>query len=84
MERHAIEGPQSPRYPSQRDDLDERNSEKVIVAYWYEVGDYTMYERQDLLRTQWAHVRQEQMAGHVQSAVGDAGRRLRRSRRPKS
>ena len=34
----------------------ERNktSEKVIVAYWYEVGDYTMYERQDLLNTQWA------------------------------
>ena len=32
----------------------ERNSEKVIVAYWYEVGDYTMYERQDLLKTQWA------------------------------
>ena len=31
-----------------------RNNEKVIVAYWYEVGDYTMYERQDLLGTQWA------------------------------
>jgi EpsI family protein len=31
-----------------------RKSEKVIVAYWYEVGDYTMYERQDLLKTQWA------------------------------
>jgi hypothetical protein len=31
-----------------------RNSEKVVVAYWYEVGDYTMYERQDLLKTQWA------------------------------
>jgi hypothetical protein len=27
--------------------------EKVIVAYWYEVGDYTMFERQDLLGTQW-------------------------------
>jgi len=26
----------------------------VIVAYWYEVGDHTMYERQDLLPTQWA------------------------------
>ena len=26
----------------------------MIVAYWYEVGDYTMYERQDLLKTQWA------------------------------
>ena len=26
----------------------------MIVAYWYEVGDYTMYERQDLLGTQWA------------------------------
>ncbi len=31
-----------------------RNSEKVIVAYWYEIGDYTLYERQDLLPTQWA------------------------------
>ncbi|MGO9114475.1 MAG: exosortase-associated EpsI family protein [Thermoguttaceae bacterium] len=31
-----------------------RKSEKVIVAYWYEVGDYTMYERQDLLKTQIA------------------------------
>jgi len=31
-----------------------RNNEKVIVAYWYEVGDNTMYERQDLLNTQWA------------------------------
>lgn len=31
-----------------------RKNEKVIVAYWYEVGDYTMYERQDLLNTQWA------------------------------
>ncbi len=32
----------------------QRKSEKVIVAYWYEVGDYTMYERHDLLKTQWA------------------------------
>ncbi len=32
----------------------QRKAEKVIVAYWYEVGDYTMYERQDLLATQWA------------------------------
>lgn len=32
----------------------EKAGEKVIVAYWYEVGDYTMYERQDLLSTQWA------------------------------
>jgi len=31
-----------------------RNSEKVMVAYWYEVGDHTMYERQDLWGTQWA------------------------------
>ena len=31
-----------------------RNGEKVIVAYWYEVGDHTMFERQDLLKTQWA------------------------------
>ena len=29
-------------------------SEKVMVVYWYEVGDYTMYERHDLLKTQWA------------------------------
>ena len=29
-------------------------NERVVVAYWYEVGDYTMYERQDLLKTQWA------------------------------
>ena len=26
----------------------------MIVAYWYEVGDHTMFERQDLLKTQWA------------------------------
>ena len=32
----------------------EKLKEKVIVAYWYEVGDYTMYERHDLLGTQWA------------------------------
>ncbi len=32
----------------------EKTNEKVIVAYWYEVGDYTMYERGDLLKTQWA------------------------------
>ena len=31
----------------------ERKGEKVLVAYWYEVGDYTMFERQDLLPTQW-------------------------------
>jgi hypothetical protein len=30
-----------------------RNGEKVIVAYWYEVGDHTMFERHDLLPTQW-------------------------------
>jgi len=30
-----------------------RNNEKVIVAYWYEVGDHTMHERGDLLKTQW-------------------------------
>jgi hypothetical protein len=30
-----------------------RKSEKVIVAYWYEVGDNTLYERQDLLSTDW-------------------------------
>jgi EpsI family protein len=28
--------------------------EKLLVAYWYEVGDYTMYTRGDLLWTQWA------------------------------
>jgi len=32
----------------------ERNNEKVIVAYWYEVGDYTMFERHHLWATQWA------------------------------
>ena len=26
-----------------------RQSEKVVVAYWYEIGDLTLYERQDLL-----------------------------------
>jgi EpsI family protein len=31
-----------------------RENEKVIVAYWYEIGDHTLYERQDLLSTQWA------------------------------
>ena len=30
------------------------SGEKVIVAYWYEVGDHTMFERMDLLKTQWA------------------------------
>jgi hypothetical protein len=32
----------------------QKTGEKVIVAYWYEVGDYTMYTRSDLLNTQWA------------------------------
>jgi hypothetical protein len=32
----------------------DKTGEKVIVAYWYEVGDYTMFERGDLLKTQWA------------------------------
>lgn len=40
-----------------------RNSEKVIVAYWYEVGDHTMFERDDLLKLQWA------MAGKTQWPV---------------
>ena len=31
-----------------------RNSEKVIVVYWYEIGDHTLYERHDLLKAQWA------------------------------
>ena len=31
-----------------------RNSEKVVVAYWYEVGDNTVFERHDLLDLQWA------------------------------
>ncbi len=31
----------------------DKGNEKVVVAYWYEVGDYTMYERHDLLSTQW-------------------------------
>ena len=30
-----------------------QTGKKVIVAYWYEVGDYSMYERWDLWRTQW-------------------------------
>ncbi len=30
-----------------------RNSEKVTVAYWYELGDCTMFERHDLWNTQW-------------------------------
>ncbi len=53
---------------------DKQASEKVIVAYWYEVGDYTMYERAGPAGHAMGHVRQEQMAGHVQSPVGDAGR----------
>lgn len=32
----------------------ETGPETVIVAYWYEIGDHTMYERSDLLRTQIA------------------------------
>jgi Protein of unknown function (DUF3485) len=31
-----------------------KGNEQVIVAYWYEVGDHTMFERGDLLKTQWA------------------------------
>jgi len=31
----------------------ERKGERVIVAYWYEVGDHTMFERHDLLPVQW-------------------------------
>jgi EpsI family protein len=33
-----------------------KESEKVIVVYWYEVGDRNLFERQDLLATQWAMV----------------------------
>ena len=33
-----------------------KNNEKVLVAYWYEVGDYTMYERHNLWNTQLAMV----------------------------
>ncbi len=32
----------------------EAGPETVIVAYWYEIGDHTMYERSDLLKTQIA------------------------------
>jgi hypothetical protein len=32
----------------------DKGGEKYVVAFWYEVGDYTMFERQDLLATQWA------------------------------
>ena len=71
-----LESRQSPGYHDQRGELGKegRQAEKVIVAYWYEVGDYTMYEREDLLKTQWAMRGKSQMAGHVQSPVGDAGR----------
>ena len=30
-----------------------RTGEKVIVAYWYEVGDHTTYDRPDLWGLQW-------------------------------
>ena len=49
-------------------------SEKVIVAHWYEVGDYTMYERAGFVGHAMDDAGQEQMAGHVQSPAGDAGR----------
>ena len=32
----------------------EKDRQTYVVAFWYEVGDYTMFERQDLLPTQWA------------------------------
>lgn len=32
----------------------DKGGERVLVAYWYEVGDHTLFERQDLLPTQWA------------------------------
>ena len=32
----------------------EKDRQTYVVGFWYEVGDYTMFERQDLLATQWA------------------------------
>jgi hypothetical protein len=32
----------------------DKEGQRYVVAFWYEVGDYTMFERQDLLSTQWA------------------------------
>jgi hypothetical protein len=32
----------------------EKEGQKYVVAFWYEVGDYTMFERQDLWPTLWA------------------------------
>jgi hypothetical protein len=32
----------------------EQKGQKYAIAFWYEVGNYTMFERQDLLATQWA------------------------------
>jgi EpsI family protein len=31
-----------------------KSSEKVIVAYWYELGDRVLFERQHLLKAHWA------------------------------
>jgi len=32
----------------------EREGQKCVVGFWYEVGDHTLFERDDLLGTQWA------------------------------
>ncbi len=32
----------------------DKDGQRCVIAYWYEVGDHTMYERGDLLSTQWA------------------------------
>jgi hypothetical protein len=32
----------------------DKEGRKFVVGFWYEVGDHTMFERQDLLGTQWA------------------------------
>ena len=32
----------------------DKEGQRYVVAFWYEVGDYTMFERQDLWPTMWA------------------------------
>ena len=37
----------------------ELKGEKILVLYWYELGDYSMFERMDLLKVRWAMRGQE-------------------------
>lgn len=32
----------------------EKKGERILVLYWYELGDYCLYERHDVLKVRWA------------------------------